>query len=135
MIEYSVFHYLAILVAAVVKMFLGSVWYNPNFLGKKWAEVHKFEESTLHAGALQYLGAFLNSLVMAWALGSILIFFEVTTISSALCLGFWIWLGFIATTQFSGVLWAKKPFTAYLIDAGFFLVGILAMSVVFGIFF
>lgn len=127
--------YLVVVVATVINMILGGMWYSPKFLGAKWLESHQFDESTLKAGALHYLGAFVNGLVMAWVYGCLLMFFGVSTILGALCFSFWIWLGFIATSQFSGVIWAKKPLTAYFIDAGFFLAALFSMGVVFGLFF
>jgi Protein of unknown function (DUF1761) len=135
MFEVITSHYVAILVAAVVQMILGGLWYSPKCFGAKWAEIHGFDESSLKTNALHYLGAFVNALVISWVLGCMLLFFEVTTIPAALCLSFWIWLGFVATTQFSGVIWAKKPFGAYLIDVGFFLIALLSTGLVFGLFF
>lgn len=128
-------YYVAILVAAIIQMILGGVWFSSQCFGDKWAEMHEFDSSTMKFNALQYLGGFVNALVIAWVLGCMLMYFEVSTIFGALCFSFWAWLGFVATTQFSGVIWAKKPFGAYLIDVSFYLVAFLSVGLVFGLYF
>lgn len=127
-------NYLAVLIAGIVAMVCGGVWYHPSCMGKKWAAAHNFDISCLKGDAWSYLLAFVNSLVIAWILG---VFYNAVGVSSffgAIWFAFIAWLGFVATTQFSGVLWAKKPLNAYFIDAGFFLVGFEAMSIVYWIF-
>ena len=42
--------------------------------------------------------------------------------------GFWIWLGFLATTMINVVLWENKPFTLYLLQAAHYLVGLALMG-------
>jgi len=133
----ELFHtnYLAVFLAAVVNMVIGATWYNPKFLGDKWMQVHGFDPDTLKGSPKCYIGGFLVGLVIAWVFGTILSFFSVTSIIGSMCLAFFLWLGFIATTQFSGVIWAKKPIGAYCIDVGFFLVSLQAMAIIFGIFY
>ncbi|MEC7840530.1 MAG: DUF1761 domain-containing protein [Chlamydiota bacterium] len=128
-------NYLAVFIAAIVNMVIGATWYGPKFLGDKWLEVHAFDRENLKAGPLSYLGAFIIGLIIATVFGAFLSFFKVTSIIGAMCFAFFIWLGFIATTQFSGVIWAKKPVGAYCIDVGFFLVSLQAMAVIFGLFY
>ena len=125
---------LAVIIAAVVNIVLGALWYNPNFLGKAWAFTHGFREDALKGTPKTYAGAFLVGFVIAYVLGLVLNKLQVNTVAGAMTSAFWLWLGFIVTTHFSGVLWAKKPFQAYLIDVGFYLVSFQAMAIVFALF-
>ncbi len=135
MLEGANTHYTVILVAAVLQMILGTFWYSSQCFGGKWAEINEFDVSLIKPNALQYLGGFVNALIRSWVLGYMLVFFGVTTILGAISFSFWAWLGFVATTQFSGVIWAKKPISAYLIDIGYFLAAFLSMGLIFGLFF
>lgn len=123
-------NYLAILVAAISNMIIGSIWYAPPVLGNLWAEAHKFRLEDLKPTPLHYVQAFIVSFIIAWALGALLKWFDVTSLKEGLGVSFLIWLGFIATTHFSGVIWAKKPLKAYLIDVSFHLLSIIVMGII-----
>lgn len=125
---------IAVILAACVNIVLGGVWYHPKVLGTLWADAHGFKVIDLKASGLNYFGAFVVGLVMSWMLGTLFSTFEVTTLSGKMGVSFFVWLGFIATTHFSGVIWAKKTLESYFIDAGFFLVSLEAMAIVFAIF-
>jgi hypothetical protein len=122
---------LAGIVATVLTMVFGGIWYHPKVFGTVWANVHGYPLSSLQADAKHYVFAFLNTLVLAWVFGGLLSRFTIYGLVDSICLAFILWLGFVATTHMSGVIWAKKPFKAYLIDTSFFLVALLIMAVVF----
>jgi len=126
-------NFFAVVIAAVLNMVVGYAWYHPNFLGKLWCNVHDWKDEKLQPTFFHFAAAFINGFIIAWVFGAILYYFGVVGIWDCIVMGFWFWLGFIATTQFSGVIWAKKPLVAYFIDAGFFLLALLIMGVVFGV--
>ena len=106
-------NYLAVLVAAVVSMVLGAVWYGPLF-GKKWSELMGWSSMTPEqtaemkkASKKSYFWMFLSSLVMAYVTAWVMGVAGVTDFSGGLEVGFWLWLGFIATVSLGGVLWEK----------------------------
>jgi hypothetical protein len=49
-------------------------------------------------------------------------------IAEAFTIGILVWIGFIATTMLDSVLWEKKPWALFGINAGYRLVAILAMA-------
>jgi len=124
---------IAVIAAAAVNIIIAMLWYHPNFFGRAWVFSHGFREDSLKAGIKEYLGATIVALVIAYVLGMMLKELPIHSIASAVTFTFWVWLGFIATTHFSGVLWAKKPLKAYLIDMGFYLVSFEAMALIFSI--
>lgn len=124
---------LAVVLAAAANIILGALWYSPNFLGKAWAFTHGFREDSIKGTPKAYAGAFVVGFVISYVLGLLLHKLQVDSVAAAMTFAFWIWLGFIVTTHFSGVLWAKKPFQAYLIDVGFYLVSFEAMAIVFAL--
>ncbi len=124
-------NYVAVLVAAVVNMVLGAFWYGPAF-GKKWMALSgmsadKIEKDKSGMKKL-YLGAFLVSLLMAYTLAWFVGVAD--TMNAALMTGFWLWLGFIATVTASDVLWKGEPKELWMLDNGYRLLAMLAMSAV-----
>ena len=67
-------NFLAILVAAVVPMVLGFVWYNPKFLGTVWAREAEMTEEKMKSGNM--LAIFVLSFIL-----SILLAFFVQTLT------------------------------------------------------
>lgn len=125
---FSDINFLAIVVIIIFNMILGMLWYSPKVFGTVWAREHNFELTDLKATPLHYVGAIVVSFVMAVVFAIIINWLDIFTVSDGLKLGFTIWLGFIATTHFSGVLWAKKPLNVYFIDSGFQLISMLFMG-------
>lgn len=123
-------NWFGVILATLVNMVLGSLWYSPYLFGKTWAEAQQMDIKSLVATPLHYAGAFLVSLLTAFVLAVLLHKFRISTYSDALTLAFWAWLGFVATTHFSGVLWAKRPLTSYLIDTGYALVSFLILALI-----
>lgn len=126
-------NYIAIIVMTIFNIVLGMLWYSPAFLGEIWARAHKFDPSSLKPDPFDYVGAIVVSFITAWVLAGFTHYFDIVTLKGGAELGFFIWLGFVATTHFSGVIWAKKSFKAFLIDVGFQLVSLVVMGAVLAI--
>jgi len=114
-------------------MVVGSLWYGPVF-GKYWMKLMGFTKESMQSMELKAwqamaLGA-INSLIIAY----VLVFFTVTwvpaTIGGALMGAFWIWLGFVATTQISSFLWEGKPFMLFVLNTAYSLIAYGVMSAI-----
>jgi hypothetical protein len=123
--------WIALLLSAFINIVLGALWYHPRFLGSPWIDAHGFRDDTLKGTPLHYIGAFLVGLILAFVLGRLLFKFSIDTPSGAAQLAFCLWAGFIATTHFSGVIWAKKPLSAFLIDTAFYLISLQIIAQIF----
>lgn len=141
MIEVPI-NYLAVIVAAVATMVIGFLWYGPLF-GKQWSRLMGWGEMTpekmkemqkkaVPGYAIQFIGA----LFMAYVLAHVLVFsnayFNVSGVAVGIEAGFWSWLGFIAPVTVGSILWEGKPFTLWLINAGYFLVNLLMIGAILG---
>ena len=131
-------NYLAVIVAAVVNMAIGSLWYGPIF-GKIWTalagmtEEHINEAKTKGMGksyALAFLGSFIMSYVLAHALVFASEYFKVYGFSAGLMAGFWNWLGFVAPVTLGSVLWEGKPWKLWFLNNGHYLVALLCMGAI-----
>jgi hypothetical protein len=131
-------NWLAILAAAISTMILGFLWYSPLLLGKVWAremgyelnDKAKMDEMRKSAGPA-YAGSFVASLIAAFTLALILHGLRAESLHFGLMVSFHIWLGFVATVQFTGALFAKQSMKLFAINTGYQLVCYLAMGAIF----
>ncbi len=128
----------AILVAAVVAHFMGALWYSPLLFGNMWMRAVGIKKGDIAKAkkegmAKSYLGMFAASLVMAYVLANIIGYGEARDWVSGMGIGFWMWLGFMATAGLGPVLFTKKTWTAYCIDEGYHLAMMLAAGAILAV--
>lgn len=129
-------NYWMVLVAGVIGMALGALWYSPILFGRVWMRLSGFTEEQMKVmkekGMIKsYVLNFLTILVMAFVLIHFVAFWDVKDLEGGLQLAFWTWLGFVATVMLNSVLWEGKSFKLYLINAGYQLVAMILMVMVF----
>jgi len=130
-------NWLAILVAAISAMVLGFLWYSPLLFAKAWTremgydpnDKAKMDEMRKGAGPA-YAGSFVASLISAFTLALILHGMRADSLHFGLMASFHIWLGFVATVQFTGALFAKQSMKLFGINTGYQLVCFLAMGAI-----
>lgn len=128
-------NFVGVLIAAIVYFVIGAIWYSRFLFADEFGRHHeppigetKEEISSNKVGS--YIGEFIISLIIAYVLSIILEISQAVTIIEGITVALWIWIGFIATTHFSAVLWARKTVRHFFIHAGFMLVGLLAMGAI-----
>ncbi|MBD3233937.1 MAG: DUF1761 family protein [candidate division Zixibacteria bacterium] len=128
-------NYLAVLVAAIVNMIIGALWYSPLLFGKSWMGlVGKSEEDLRKENSpIPYIIAFVSSLIMAYVLSHIIDYIYADSILEGLQAGFWSWLGFTATTFATNYAFQRQSTKLYLIDALYYLVGLLVMGIILAV--
>jgi len=107
-------------------------WFGNSSLGKLWLKLNKVTQKEVKEAKKKGMGgemvaAFVSTFVISYVLAIFIKYTQATTIMTGIQTGFWLWLGFLATSQLGMVLWYKKPFKVYLIDTFYYLV-ILAIS-------
>jgi|ETNmetMinimDraft_2_1059921.scaffolds.fasta_scaffold110298_2 hypothetical protein len=126
--------YLPVLAAAVVSFIVGMLWYSPALFGKTWMSLSgvKMNKGKKKGMSGVMLTAFIANLVMAYVFVYLMSMVGYANAGSGVVLGFWLWLGFFATSLLGSVLWEQKPFNLYLINAGYQLVNLVVMGAVLG---
>ncbi len=121
---------LAVLVAAVVHIVLGFLWYGPVF-GKTWMGLMGLNQKDLekkkkdaHMGK-SYAIMIIGTLVMSYVLAHFVDYTDATTFLLGMQAGFWIWLGFVAPVTLSSVLWEGKSWKLYLLNNAYNLLGLV----------
>ena len=130
-------NFLAVFVAAIASMVLGFLWYSPMLFARPWMRLmgidpdDKVKLAEMQKGAGKLYGiSFVASLVSAIVLAKIIAISTVITIPYGMKVGFAVWLGFVATVQLTGALFAKQPTKLFLINTGYQLVCYLAMGAI-----
>lgn len=127
-------NFLAVVVAAIANMILGAIWYSPAVAGTQWMKLigltkADMEKAKPQMGKLYALG-FLGSLVMSFVLAHLLDLVAAMDMSDAWQLAFWVWLGFVATTQLNRVTWGGKPKELWVLDNVYYLATLGVMSTI-----
>jgi hypothetical protein len=126
-------NFLAIVVAAIAAFIIGFLWHGPVF-GKVWIKLMGMTQKDIDQAKKQSMapriaGAFVQQLITAYVL-AIFIVGSGADAMLAVRVVFWIWLGFIATTLFNGVLWEKRSVNLYLFNIAYHLVALIAMGLI-----
>ena len=125
-------NYLAVLVAAILNMILGALWYSPSLFGKGWTELMGFkaEDVQRRAGGMQkaYILTFIASFIMAYALARVMWYAKVESMGGGIMIGLLAWLGFVATTHGANYLFEGRPLRLYSINTGYSLVALVVMG-------
>ncbi len=130
----------AVLVSAIVFFTLGSLWYGPLF-GKVWMKAMGWTKGTLEADkagsnmAVSYGLMFIASLIMAWVTAHMVdfmfqIYGDLTPLAIGLSNGFWLWLGYVFTYLLGVLAFENKPWSYVLVNGGYWLVGIVMVSLI-----
>lgn len=120
---------LAILIAGITSMTIGFVWYHPRTFGSAWMRLSGISPDQISSSRRMVwvtLVGFAGALTMASIL-YLQVFAEINASRAFMHAG-WLWLGFVAPVLLSSVLWEQKSMKLYAINAGYWLVVMLAMA-------
>jgi hypothetical protein len=126
---------LAVLIAAILNMLIGWLWYSPLLFGKVWlAAIGKSQEEIKQSstGPLYVINT-IASLVTAYVLAHIVDYAAATTAATGAQTGFWVWLGFVAMTLLPVYLFEMRPKKLYFIYVTYQLISFIVMGVVLAI--
>jgi hypothetical protein len=124
----------AVIVAAIIRMAVGSFWFSPVGFMKPWQRLSGVSEAQVKATFGRAIGIdAVMSLIMAFILFHAVVYAGATNPLAGAGVGFLNWLGFIFTV-FVG-LWAyeQKPLQLVSITAGFNLVALILMGALIGV--
>lgn len=122
-------NYLAVLVAAVISMFLGYIWYLPKLFGDAWMKIVGLTEEVAKKSAPKAMfGMFVVALISAFVLAHFVDFTQATTFGAGVVTGLWLWLGFSGAVIFSNFAFERRPFKWFLITAGYQLVNLAILG-------
>ncbi|MDB5182235.1 MAG: hypothetical protein JWO47_19 [Candidatus Saccharibacteria bacterium] len=132
-------NWLAVVLAAVSSMVVGSIWYAPKVFGNGWMKMTKSKMGKgASAGkmAWMYGSVFVASLVTAYILAHVAFlsnrFFGHSYLIDALSTAAWLWLGFTATRLYVHDTFEERRKLLTVVNAGHELVTLLVMALIIG---
>jgi hypothetical protein len=134
-------NYVAVLLAAIVSMAVGFLWYSPVILGKPWMKEKGLSSESLKKAqkemgklyGLSFVVAIISAFVLSHVMTLAQNFYNYSALSTGITSAFWMWVGFIMPVQMTATIFGDKNWKLLGIDTGYQLVSILAMGVVLGL--
>src|SRR3989344_3245161 len=114
-------NYLAVLVAAVINMVVGAIWYSPVLFAKDWSKLTGRKANEMGDGSTRYVITFAGALLQAYILTHFVSYSGAVTAVEGAMTGFWLWLGFVAITQGVNTVFAGTRKKLLAINTGYFL--------------
>lgn len=118
-------HWLAVIVAAIVNMVVGAVWYSKPLFAKEWSKLTGRKMEDMGGGGMGYGVAAVGALIQAWILAHFVVYAGSTTFWKGLVTGFWLWLGFVAVVAAVHLVFEGRSWALWKINTGYFLVVLL----------
>lgn len=131
-------NYPAVIVATLAHYILGGLWYSPLLFGNKFIQLINWSpaqlqqiESESHAKELAI--AFVMSLILVYILARFVKYTKATSALEGIQTAFWLWLGFVVTTQAPTVIFEGRSFGLFLINVAYQLVGCAFAGVILAV--
>lgn len=126
-------NWIAIIIAVVAHMALGTLWFSPLMFVKPWMAM-RVDKTPMSGKASPFLyvitaiGALVSALTLDWIIGLA----HATTLLGGAVIGLYAGLGLVAPAILSDNLFNERLIKLYLIVAGFPVVGLLVMGAIIG---
>ena len=124
----------AVLVAALVKIVLGAVWYSPIAFLPQWMTAVGIGEAHMKRAFPKAIGVdIVGALVMAYVLVHAVHYAGAHTLGQGAAIGFFGWLGFIGLVTLGQVIYENRPMRHYLINNAYLLISLLIMGAILAV--
>lgn len=133
-------NYLAVSLAMISSMIVGSIWYAQGVFGKPWAKWARIDIKKAAQGNVwkPILVTMIVSLITAYVLAHVAYlsqhFFHYSFMKSALTSAFWLWLGFTATRFITHDAFEGRPAALTILNISHEFVTIMLMGLIIGAF-
>lgn len=123
------FNVWAILVSGLFLWILGATWYSPALFAKPWMAalniVPSQEKKGLAAGMIASL---VGDILLSFVLLHFILWSGASSFGGGAFVGFISWLGFFAATQLPQGIYEGRPARLFIINGGYWLVGIIIVG-------
>jgi hypothetical protein len=102
----------AVIVAGLVHMITGLVWYMPMLFGPAWAVLTGKDPKPAKAWLVPGV---IGHMIIALVLAMIVNLANATTVLGGLLVGALVWMGFVVTLEIGELIWEKIPVKLFLI--------------------
>jgi hypothetical protein len=132
-------NYLAVVLAMLSSMVIGSVWYARSVFGNTWIKLAKIDMKKDNGPVWRpILVTAIVSLITAYVLAHVAFlshkFFGNSFLQDSLSTAFWLWLGFTAARFVTHDAFESRPWKLTLLNVSHELVTIMLMGLIIGLF-
>jgi hypothetical protein len=125
-------NWVAIVVAAIIPMVLGALWYSPILFADPWMRAVGRTREELGDASLGYLLSAIGAFLSAYVLARVVKWAEVDDLWNGALVGVFVWAGFVATVLGVTTFFAGRSRTLWLINSGYQLVSLVLMGALLG---
>ena len=125
-------NWVAIIVAAIIPMVLGALWYSPILFADRWMQAVGRTREELGDAKLGYLLSAVGALLSSYVLARIIKWAEVDDLWNGILVGLLAWVGFVATVLAVTTFFSGRPRVLWLINSGYQLVALVLMGALLG---
>lgn len=131
-------NWLAVILATIVSMVVGSIWYARPVFGKAWANLVRLDDKKMQEGAtkailLTLVVSFVTAYILALAAYVSHSFFQNSFLQDSLATAFWLWLGFTAARFITHDAFEQRRPKLTALNISHELLTLLAMGLVIGL--
>ncbi len=110
-------NYLAVIVAAVIALVIGFIWYSPRVFGNRWMAYLGTTQAQLgNPGPTGMAVGVVASHLNAWVLAVLSLNLGGKSLTDGVMLGVLAWLGFMATLTAAQISFEKKPWGLWVLN-------------------
>jgi hypothetical protein len=128
-LQLSSINCLAVLLAWIVHIVLGLIWFRPELFGNEWSKLTGRE---LKPAKQWLIPGLIGHLLMILVLVILIKLTRATTGGQGIFIGLLAWIGFVVPMESGELVWEKIPFRLFLLRTGNQLVGIAAAGFILG---
>ena len=127
-------NFLAVLVAGVVYMILGALWYSPVLFGNSWMKnIGKTKEQvTADASPINYLIALILSFIAAYGIARIMVWSGEKSIGNGIMIAIVVGVCFVFTSMGVNDTFENRPRSLMAMNILYHLVGFVIMGIIIG---
>ena len=131
-------NYVAVLLATLSTMVVGSVWYTPKVFGNTWMKLAGLKQKELEKNGIKpiVITVFV-SLITAYVLAHVAFlsnqFFKHSFLQDSLTTAFWLWLGFTAARIITHDAFEGRPKKLTLLTISHELITFMVMGLIIGL--
>lgn len=111
----------AVVIAAIINILLGSLWYSKGWFGKDWTKYTGRRLEQMGSGGTGYVVASIAALIQSWILAHFVVYAGSANFWKGMVTGFWLWVGFIAVYAAVNVVFEGRSWALWRINAGCYL--------------
>jgi hypothetical protein len=127
---FSIINYFAVIVAGIVHMATGLLWFNAKLFGKQWTELTKQE---LKPAKQWIVAGIIGHQMIAFVLAVVIYLAHATTVLEGMAVAIIIWLGFVVTLETGELIWEKIPFKLFIIRIGNHLIALSFAGIILAV--